>query len=154
MDIKRILAPTDFSECARPALDYAIFLARRLGARVDVLNVWELPINVVPDWLVQVPGEPAQPVSALVRGGAALQLELLINELRVSFENVHGRLERGDPTETIARVAAHDKFDLIVMGTHGRTGLAHMWSGSVAEKVLRRAPCPVMSVRSPDRKQS
>ncbi len=149
MDIKRILAPTDFSASARPALDYALLVGRRFGARVDVLNVWELPINVLPDWIVQAPGEPPQAISTLVRSRAASQMEQLTNELRAQFDNVHGRLETGDPAELIVQTAARDKYDLIVMSTHGRTGLSHLWAGSVAERVLRHAPCPVLTVRAP-----
>jgi len=147
MNIQRILAPTDFSSCARAAVDYAIFLARTLGARVDVLHVWELPTNILPDWIVQAPGEPPQAASALVAGVASRKLELLISELRSAFENVHGANEQGDPTDTILRIAEKGAYDLIVVGTHGRSGLSKFWSGSVAEKVVRSAACPVLTLR-------
>jgi nucleotide-binding universal stress UspA family protein len=152
MDIKRILAPTDFSLASRPALDYALGIAHRFGARVDVMNVWELPIDVLPDWIVQVPGDPPQAITQLVRGRAGEQMELLVTELRHRFDNVHGRLETGDPGQQIVEVASRDKYDLIVMGTHGRRGLSHLWTGSVAESVVRRATCPVLTVHSSEKK--
>ena len=149
MDIKRILTTTDFSKHARPAIDYALFVAERFGARVDVLHVWELPIDVLPDWIVQAPGEPPQAASELVRGRAARRMEALTVELRQRFENVHGLLENGEPADAILRVGAREAHDLIVMSTHGRTGLSRAWTGSVAEQVVRRASCPVVTLRDP-----
>ena len=64
--------------------------------------------------------------------------------------SVRGRLEQGDAAETIVRVAGEEKCDLIIMGTHGRSGLAHRLRGSVAEKVLRQAGCPVVTLRAPE----
>ncbi len=150
MNISRILVPTDFSACSRAALDQALVVARRFGARVDLLHVWELPINVLPDWIVQAPGQPPQAITALIRGRAASQLEQLVSEVRGGDESVHGRLETGDAAEQVVQIAARDGYDLIVIGTHGRTGLDRLWSGSVAEEVVRRASCAVMTVRAKD----
>lgn len=147
MDLRRILVPTDFSDCANAALDHALFIARRFGARVDVLSIWALPIDVLPDWVVQPPGGPPQAASSLVRGRSASKLETLTSELRQRYENVQGRLETGDPAEVIVQLVGRDHYDLVVMGTHGRTGLSHLWSGSVAEEVVRRAACPVLTIR-------
>jgi nucleotide-binding universal stress UspA family protein len=151
MDLKRILAPTDFSPASRPALDYALGLAQRFGARVDLMHVWELPIDVLPDWIVQAPGDPPQAITTLVRGRASQQMESLVTELRHRFDNVHGRLETGDPGQQIVEVSSRDPYDLIVMGTHGRRGLSHLWTGSVAERVVRRAICPVLTVHTAEK---
>lgn len=151
MDIKRILAATDFSPCSLPALDYAIEIARRFGSRIDVLNVWELPIGLLPDWVVRAPGEPDQPITNMVRNRAGKELEQIVSDLRRSYENVHGRLEVGDAAKQLPEIAKRDGYDLIVMGTHGRSGLAHLWTGSVAERVVRHATCPVLTVRAPEK---
>ena len=74
-------------------------------------------------------------------------MELLLTELRSGQERVRGRIETGDPAAAVVRVAAHDRHDLIVMGTHGRTGVTRWLMGSVAENVLRHAHCPVLIVR-------
>jgi nucleotide-binding universal stress UspA family protein len=150
MEIKRILAATDYSACSLPALGHALDLGRRFGSRIDVLHVWELPIGILPDWIIQAPGEPDQPATQLVRNRAGSELERMVSGLRLTYENVHGRLETGDPAQQIVTIAGREHYDLIVMGTHGRTGLSHLWTGSVAERVVRTAACPVLTVRGSD----
>jgi nucleotide-binding universal stress UspA family protein len=117
--IQTILHPTDFSERSDGALPIAQALARDQGARLVVLHVMD-------------ESAPAAAVRATVP------------DARVRMEQ---RLEKGDPAETILRVASEIKCDLIVMGTQGRTGLERLVMGSVAEKVLRQATCPVLIVK-------
>jgi nucleotide-binding universal stress UspA family protein len=146
-ELRRILVPVDFSACSRAALDYASFLAQRLGATVDVVHVWDAPPYLGPEVLLHIPGETRLTLAQFAGARAQRDLEHFL----ASVEHpgvVKGRVETGDPCDTILRLAA-EGYDLIVMGTHGRSGLAHVLLGSVAEKVVRRAPCPVLTIREP-----
>lgn len=134
----------DFSECALGALDQAIALADRLGYAVDILHVWQPPpIN---------PTSAPFSVESIIPQAAGEQLDTLLDGMeRTGVKFARGRLELGDPAEVIVRVASEGSFRLIVMGTHGRRGLSRLLWGSVAESVTRRAPCPVLTVRTGDR---
>jgi nucleotide-binding universal stress UspA family protein len=142
--LKRILVPTDFSEASEAALRYAIELARGFDAELHLLNVPEHP------------GEAAEaeyPIGIFenMRNAAYDRLGQLLTaegagEMRSQFA-----MRLGAPHEEITRYAADHEADLIVMGTHGRSGLAHAIMGSVAEKVVRKAPCPVLTIHQPDR---
>jgi nucleotide-binding universal stress UspA family protein len=132
--IHKILAPIDFSSCSKRALERAVELAERyFGASIDVLHVWEPPRSF----------ETTPMRVEALRGMEALLAEHEANGI-VKFTRLH---ESGDALPTILEVARRGKYDLIVMGTHGRTGIAHDYLGSVAEKVVRRAPCLVLTVR-------
>ncbi len=147
MHIARILVPTDFSENARAAIEPARMLAERFGAHVDLLHVWEsLPLGV-PEWNVLGPNGKPTAARVVLRQLATQQLEKLVSELRGEGMTVHGRLEEGSTWRAITRVAKEDRYDLIVVSTHGRAGLDRLVMGSVAEKVVRHAPCPVLVVR-------
>jgi universal stress protein A len=146
--IERILVPSDFSPCANAALEYAIFLAERFDAGLHLLHVWE-PLHVTtPDLLWRGDGPTA--LAEVARTHAGKEMERALGRLERRGMRARGRLETGDPYRSIIRLAGDEKFDLIVMGTHGHTGLRHLISGSVAERVVRHAPCPVMTVRLPD----
>jgi glycine betaine transporter len=140
---KHILVPTDLSEGAEQALDYACELARTLGAEVHLLNVVGIPALGVPelgvalastviDQLV-VENETALEELARKRCGASRVGQILI--------------KAGDPRDTINQTARELGVDLIVMGTHGRRGITRALLGSVAETVVRTAPCAVLTVR-------
>ena len=132
LSIQTILHPTDFSEHSGYAFQLACSLARDRGARVIVLHV--MPVPLVQEkrlYREEMTGE-------LNRLGAP--------EAQVRVEH---RLEEGDAATQILRVAQEMGCDLIVLGTHGRTGLGRLLMGSVAEQVLRRASCPVLTVRAP-----
>ena len=147
MDIKRILVPTDFSPAGRPAIEAACSFARRFGAMIDLLHVWELPVAIAPAMLLTPPVGPPLAAAEFIRGHAGQEMERLVGQLRAPGLEVRGRLESGHPAETILRIAESDGADLIVMGTHGRTGISHLLMGSVAERVVRRATCAVLTVR-------
>ena len=149
VDIKKILVPVDFSACSAKALGCAASFAKLFGASVDVLHVWEPPRYVAPELMVQVPSYPDQTVAQFARTEAAKEMERFLSELEKEAAcEVQGRIESGDPTHMITDIASKDHYDLIVMGTHGRTGLSHLVLGSVAEKVVRKAHCPVVTVRT------
>ncbi len=148
-EIHRILVPVDFSECSRAALERAAVLAERLGASIDVLHVWETPHYVGPEFLIREPDETGHPL----REAALNQAEMEMDEFLSQFPQAQRfivRFESGKPYETIIQMATDGHYDTIVMGTHGRSGLPHLLIGSVAEKVVRTAPCPVMTIRQPD----
>jgi nucleotide-binding universal stress UspA family protein len=145
--IRRILVPVDFSPCSRAALDYAVDLATVFSAEVEVLHVWEPPLYLSPEMLVNVAGRPPISLSEFAQTAAGRQMDELLASVEKRGVRVHGRLAYGVTTETILHSAAED-CDLVVMGTHGRTGFAHLVLGSVAERVVRHAACPVLTIHS------
>ena len=149
--IRKILVPVDFSEGAEPALTVAATMARSFGASIDLLHVWQPP-PLIPLPVVVVPssgGSTPVNLEELARTTAGAQMKQLVERLRAEgVAEVHSRVGIGAPAHEIVELAQLGHFDLIVMGTHGRTGIAHAVLGSVAEKVVRRAKCPVLTVRS------
>lgn len=145
--IKRILVPLDFSPPSLKALDYAADFAKPLGADLYVLFVIEPIYYAVPD----LAGAAAGSVGGLLdeqRKSAKQQLERL--QARYARKNVALRTlqQTGTPYQAICDAAKTLKADLIVMSTHGRTGVSHMLMGSVAERVVRTAACPVLTIRA------
>jgi universal stress protein A len=132
--IQRILCPVDFSEASAAALAYGERLTRSTGAELVLVHAFDIPASLTyAD--VQNPADP----------DVRKQLE----ELPLSFTDVKTVrvLHAGPPGEVICWLAQHRACDLVVMGTHGRTGLKHLLLGSVAEYVMRHARCPVVTVR-------
>jgi universal stress protein A len=140
--IRTILCATDLSDSSLPALDLAAALARDQGARLVVLHVPVPPPFVTPGEMAKILQQPV---------GYRRDLEDRLRSFRpVGLEGrTEYRLEEGDPAVEILRVAEDIACDLIVMGTHGRTRLNRLLMGSVAERVVRRACCPVLTVRVP-----
>ena len=143
--IRRILVPIDFSEHAREALLYAMRLADPLEADVDVLHVFEKPFYVGTEH-VAVPGQPGHTIAEFVEGNCAVELaEFVATVPTPPGVRLQPRCVAGDPALVIIDESA--RYDLVVMGRHGRTGLLHLLMGSVSEKVLHDAHCPVLTVR-------
>lgn len=145
MAAQHFLVPIDFSEYANQALDYAITLAGKLGARLTLLHVIQpLPLGGV-DMGVTLPAAYFQDLEAEIRRDMEAALE------RVTTAGLEGDIAivHGVPFHEIIETAKTQQVDLIIMGTHGRTGLQHVFLGSVAEKVVRLAPCPVLVARQP-----
>jgi nucleotide-binding universal stress UspA family protein len=142
LPIHTFLHPTDFSDCSDSAFRLACALARDYGARLVVLHVAELPAVVSGDGMlmIQYPIDP-EPLREQLQ-------QLQPGDPKVPVEH---RLVEGYPAEQILRVAAQTNCDLILMGTHGRTALNRLLMGSVAEQVVRKAPCPVLTVKTPPR---
>jgi nucleotide-binding universal stress UspA family protein len=138
--VQTILHPTDFSDRSQYAFWLACALCRDYGARLLVLHVASVPIVVYGEGVV--PPDPEE-LRATARG----QLDHLV----VPHGDVRAerRLEQGDAVTEILRVADEVHADLIVMGTHGRTGLGRLLMGSVAEQVVHKARCPVLTVKGP-----
>jgi nucleotide-binding universal stress UspA family protein len=144
--IHRILVPVDFSEGSRAALEYALRLAEPLGATVSVVHVFAAPIYAGAE-RVAVPGHPGHSIAEYVCSEEAEELRAFVASIPGASARVEKRLMAGDPAGTIAE--ASRGHDLVVMGRHGRTGLAHLVLGSVTERVLRKARCPVLVIRDP-----
>jgi len=149
--ITTILVATDFSESSDTALRYGKDLARTHGATLHVLNVADdlgvrlaaTPLGTPPDL-----GRFQSDLEAEARRGTAA---LLTDEDRQVLRARSVVLTSSRPADAIVSYARDVKADLIVMGTHGRSGLAHLFMGSVAQQVVRAAPCPVLTVRHPER---
>ena len=149
--ISRILVPVDFSDWSRSALTLAVGLASRFGAEVDVFHVFELPPPYVPNIMLQGQGGPSGTVHQVMRREAKEELAEFLREAvtaeKAGALEVRGYTRCGEPVEAIIRRATIGHYDLVVMGTRGRSGLSRMFMGSVAEAVVRGAPGPVLTFR-------
>lgn len=147
---KRILAPVDFSKFSLDALRAGVDIARIRGAELTVLHVNEEPS--IPDAYGQASTVYAnwKSVRGKLQEESQKEMEAMISEAEAD-EGVKSLSVWGDPANEILRLAESGNFDLIVMSTHGRTGLIRLLMGSVAEQVIRHASCPVFVVRGKDR---
>lgn len=140
MKANKILVPIDFSDSSDVALGWATVLARDTGATLLIIHVETVPLTTGGgEYIYAIPEPPTQ--------------ELLerLNKVQAKdpdVPTVH-RLLAGDPADAIIRTAETEGADLIVMGTHGRRGITRLLMGSVAEAVVRRAKCPVLTVKQP-----
>lgn len=142
LQLKHILVPVDFSDCSRKALHYAASFARQFNADMTLLHV-VVAVPLPPQMLVF----ESETLSAKYHEQAARQLAEWRKEI-MSQAPVKATVRAGTAAHQEIIVAAHEcNCDLIVIGSHGRTGLARMLTGSTAERVVRHAPCPVLVVR-------
>lgn len=146
MKFDKILVPVDFSKCSGEALDYALSLAKALGASVEVLHAYEIPAFVPPESVV-VLGEVEASLAQHAEREAKQQLAAFLAEHAAG--ELPWRVQLGPPALAVLERLEAGDVDLVVMGTHGRTGLSRWVMGSTAEKVLRGTPCPVLTVRTP-----
>lgn len=142
---KRILVPTDFSTASQQALDYAIEFSRTLKAELILLHAVE-PAYFTGATGVYGVGFDSGLVQQQIESAAREQLARLAARLKEKRLAVRTALSLGPPAGAITAAAGKLKPDLIVMATHGRTGLSHALLGSVAERVVRTAPCPVLTI--------
>jgi nucleotide-binding universal stress UspA family protein len=144
MEIHRILAPTDFSDLSKQGLKSALELAQSFGAKLLLIHVVEPPPYPVEGIL------PSPLDSTLLddlERQANQEISKMLANMQGSAVEVEGRVVVGVPYRKIVEVAEEEKADLLVVTTHGRTGLVHLVMGSVAEKIVRTAPCPVLTIR-------
>lgn len=144
--LQRILMATDFSESSKEALNYSVYLARSLGSTLYLLHVFEPPFYSPTGVSITLRPEVDQWIRDL-RAEESKRLNLLTDEVRQQGAKVHPMFKEGTPFLEILKTAGEIPADLIVLGTHGRTGLTHFLMGSVAERVVRKAACPVFTVR-------
>jgi universal stress protein A len=145
IDLKRILFPTDFSECGRAAEKYAWALSERFGAELHVLHVLADIMMTIPE-----PGSAmAVPQNFLgeMKQEAERALDKILPQATKAGLRVVRATRMGNAYVEIVKYAEEKGIDLIVVGTHGRSALMHMLLGSVAEKVVRHSACPVLTVR-------
>jgi len=147
--LKHILVPTDFSEPSATALRYGRDLARSYGATLHVLHVAE---DLITRYALDMYPTGIDEMQEDLEKSAKQRLNALVSdEDRVQLRAKPIVWTSNQTAAAIAEYAAQHDIDLIVMGTHGRTGMSHMFMGSVAERVVRGAGCPVLTVRAPER---
>ncbi len=143
--IEKIFVPTDFSSCSQEAIDYAVFLAEQLNATILLTHVLE-PISYPIDFaMIEYADDD--------RMKTVQSLDRIARPWRQKGVRIETHLFKGDPAAEIVKKAKDLECDLIVMGTHGRTGIAHLMTGSVAERVLRTSSLPVLTVRQREEKE-
>ena len=142
---EKILVPVDFSPYSSAAIAAAVDLSRRYDGIVTLLHVFEPGRLVVPDGLMfYMPGQ----LENLLAEYAKLLEKTKAETQAAGALRIETRQAQGIASDEIVELARSEKFDLIVMGTHGRTGVKHALIGSVAERVVRTAPCPVLTVKT------
>jgi nucleotide-binding universal stress UspA family protein len=142
--VRKILCPVDFSAPSQEALHYAADLAQQFGAELTLLHVYQVPGYAFPEGVVMAAPEVLADLLASIDRALA---EARTEAAGRGAARVATATAQGAPWTEIVRVAAEGGHDLIVLGTHGRTGIKHALLGSVAERVIRKAPCPVLTVR-------
>lgn len=150
MKVERILFPTDFSEGASNALSYAVDLAEHYNARLYILHV---VYDIQRAAGFNIPHISSDELYDELKDWAAKELEKSSIEETRGLSNIEKVVVQGIPYEEIVDFAKKEKIDMIVIGTYGRSGLERFIYGSTAERVVRIAPCPVVTVRVPEHRQ-
>jgi nucleotide-binding universal stress UspA family protein len=143
--IRRVLHPTDFSRASTPAFKRAVEMAKTNRAELLVLHVMVPAVPIMGDGYVSP--QAYEDLEAAARGAAQKQIRKLVEKAKRAGARVKGLLLEGVAHERIAQAARARKADLVVIGTHGRTGFAKLFLGSVASRMLAVSPCPVLTVR-------
>jgi nucleotide-binding universal stress UspA family protein len=139
-----ILVPVDFGAASEAALRYARMLAHKFNATIVVMHAYEVPFLAS----ATLPDMPAHDVESAVAHASQRALDAMLANVVASWPNACAVLRRGEPSRTILDVAEELEAGVIVMGTHGRRGLAHALLGSVAERVVRASRAPVLTLRA------
>jgi len=145
IEIRRVMYPTDFSEPSECAFAHALDFATHFKASLHVLHVVDESFQ---HWIASVPGATGPSRDDLLGSSIDRVREFVARAVPNSKSDVVTTVTWGHPPTEILRHADEHKIDLIVIGTHGRSGLAHALMGSVAEKVVRQATCPVLTIRA------
>jgi universal stress protein A len=147
--LQRILVPVDFSDCSAAALQQALMLQRVAGAHIHVLHTYDLPALAPANAMLLVGELDASPVQHAQRFTTQRLAEFLAKLSIQPSDTLRTSIAVGEAAATIVEQAEGDAVDLIVMGTHGRTGWSRALLGSTAERVLHAAPCAVLTVKVP-----
>jgi len=144
--INKVLVPIDFSDYSKSALKYAVNFAKSFNAEIILIYVVE-PVIYPPDFSM---GQIAMPsINTEWDDRAKEELQNLAKSEIVGTANVKTVIKTGKPFVEIIETAREENVDLIIIATHGRSGVEHILFGSTAEKVVRKAPCPVLTLREP-----
>lgn len=143
--IRRILVPTDFSEPAEAALRYGKALAEEFGSTLHLMHV--VPEPYIYPWGTEISTMPLVDLLTSSETQAADRLKTLVDDTGALKGRVKTSTAIGTPVDKILQQVADDGIDLIVMGTHGRGAVGHLLLGSVAERIVRRSPVPVLTVK-------
>lgn len=145
----KILTAIDFSESSDSAFDYALTLASQFNSELTIVHVINEPVDLRGFY---VPHISFEQLEKEIESGAVKMMETFCHEKLGSFSNYQTVIATGIPYDEIINTATRIDASLIVLGTHGRTGLDHILFGSTAERVVRSASCPVLTVRHPNSK--
>lgn len=143
---RSILVPVDYSEHSKASVRYAAELAKNVGATLHVVHVWDRPTYASDAVLVRRPGEEHCSLAELIQRNAENDMKDFLATLELGDVKLTHELLSGDPTAKLVEQLKGGGYDLVVLGTHGRTGLMHLLMGSVAEKLVRLSPVPVLTV--------
>jgi len=150
MTLRKILVPVDYSDCSRAALVFAADIARALGAALDVVHVWDRPPYVSESVVVRHPDGAMRSLIEMILEAAERDMTEFLSLAKIPADiPFERRLCSGNPAARILSELAEGRHDLVIVGTHGRTGLRHALLGSVAEKLVRLSPVPVLTVPHP-----
>ena len=147
--LKHVLVPTDFSNTSDVALRYGLAFAEAFGATLHIVHVIEEPYGQ--PWAVETYGFSLAALQDEWVKEAETRMKTVLSEEQLAATKAVTGTVLGHPVMEILRYAKENAIDLVVMGTHGRGPLGHVVMGSVAERVVRKAPCPVLTVHAPDR---
>jgi nucleotide-binding universal stress UspA family protein len=147
-EIKKILLATDFSENSKWALTYALSFAKKYDAKLYILHVIQQPTYPL-GMYAEISFDAMDKFNRNISEATEKEMKNLCETELGGLKNYESMIVSGTPFLEILRTAKEKEVDLIIVGTHGRTGLDHVLFGSTAEKVVRKAPCPVLSVRLP-----
>ncbi|HEY6146512.1 MAG TPA: universal stress protein [Thermoanaerobaculia bacterium] len=142
---KRILFASDLTPSSRPAFDEALRIAEERGAELILAHAYQLPNLGQP---VALAGEAYDAMDRQLRESAERQMRKLVTAAQNRKVRARSLVVFGDPYEAITKAASDEGVDLVIMGTHGRKGVARFFLGSVASRVISSAPCPVLTVRA------
>ncbi len=145
LELRQILVPVDFTETSERALSYAVEVARKFEASITVLHAYQIPVYGFPDGAYITAADVAAQLSTAAQG----RLDSIIESQKLAGVPIVSVLRDGVAWEEINAVAQEIKADLIIIGTHGRRGLARALLGSVAENVIRTAKIPVLVIHGP-----
>jgi nucleotide-binding universal stress UspA family protein len=146
VDVGKILLAVDFSENSAKACEYGLMLARKFGARIILLHVINEPVDLRGFYVPHISFERLE--KEIEEGAVKMMDKFVITSLE-GYANVETCIVSGIPYEEILKKADDEQVGMIVLGTHGRAGIDHFLFGSTAERVVRTAPCPVLTVRLP-----
>ena len=139
--LDRILVPIDFGPASLAALDYAIELAQKFGSKVTLVHAYSIPVTEYGEMIQRPIGE--------MESQAKTALDELLGRTRAKYANVEGEVVFGETARQILDMVEARRCGLVVMGTHGRRGLTRVLLGSVAERIVRTSPVPVLTVSAP-----